>query len=311
MTALSLPRLSWKGAPISLRRARVVSGGVVSESAFRAPDPRLDDIILGEYQGWTESSTEVVRRREVPICAFPLIINFGAPFRFVDPARPVDGPRMLGTFAAGMYDSYVIVESRGDSCCIQVNFTPIGARLFFQLPLSELSNRSLGLDELYGDQSWRVVEALAEAGDWDWRFDLLDALIAKRIARARSPRREIQWAWRKLQETNGKLEIGDLAEELGWSHKHLIAQFRDQLGTPPKRLGRVLRFQRAIERIGACEAPRWVELAFDCGYFDQSHMIREFREFAGCTPEEYVGLQLPIGGVSAGPGAYDGNSALR
>jgi AraC-like DNA-binding protein len=311
MAAFSLPQLSSKGAPITSRRARVVSAGVVSESAFRAPDPRLDDIIVGEYQGWTESSTEVVRRREVPICAFPLIINFGAPFRFVDPARPVDGPRMLGTFAAGMYDSYVIVESRGDSCCIQVNFTPIGARIFFQLPLSELSNRSLGLDELYGDQSWRVVEALAEAGDWDRRFDLLEALIAERIARARSPRREIQWAWRKLQETNGKLEIGDLAEELGWSHKHLIAQFRDQLGTPPKRLGRVLRFQRAIERIGACDAPRWVELAFDCGYFDQSHMIREFREFAGCTPEEYVGLQLPIGGVSAGPGAYDGNSALR
>ena len=130
MPALSLPRLSSKSAPVTTRRARVVSAGVVSESVFRPPDPRLEDILVGEYQGWRESSTEVVRRREVPICAFPLIINFGAPFRFVDPARPVDGPRMLGTFAAGMYDSYVIVESRGDSCCIQVNFTPIGAVFF-------------------------------------------------------------------------------------------------------------------------------------------------------------------------------------
>ena len=311
MPALSLPSLTSKSAQVTSRRARIISTGVVSESVFRAPDSRLDDIILGEYQGWTESSTEVVRRREVPICAFPLIINFGAPFRLYDPARPVDGPRMLGTFAAGMYDSYVIVESSGDSCCIQVNFTPVGARLFFQLPLSELSNRSLGLDELYGDHAWRVVEALAEGGDWDRRFDLLDALIAERIAKARSPRGEIQWAWRKLQETNGKLEIGDLAEELGWSHKHLIAQFRDQLGTPPKRLGRVLRFQRAIERIGACDAPRWVELALDCGYFDQSHMIREFRELAGCTPEEFIRLQLPIGGVSAGQGADDGDFELR
>jgi AraC-like DNA-binding protein len=311
MAALFLPRLSSKGAPITARRARIASAGVVSESVLRAPDPRLEQIIVGEYQGWTESSTEVVRRREVPICAFPLIINFGAPFRLVDPARPVNGPRILGTFAAGMYDSYVIVESSGDSCCIQVNFTPIGARLFFQLPLSELSNRSLGLDELYGDQAGRVVEALAEGGDWDRRFDLLDALIAERISRARSPRPEIQWAWGKLQATNGKLEIGDLAEELGWSHRHLIVQFRDQLGTAPKRLGRVLRFQRTIERIRACDAPRWVELALDCGYFDQSHMIREFRELAGCTPEDFVRLQLPIGGVSAGQGAGEGNSGLR
>jgi hypothetical protein len=115
MAPLSLPRLSSKGKPIASRRARIVSAGVVSQSVFRAPDPRLDDIVVGEYQGWMESSTDVVRRREVPICAFPLIINFGAPFRLVDPARPADGQRVLGTFAAGMHDSYIIVESRGDS----------------------------------------------------------------------------------------------------------------------------------------------------------------------------------------------------
>ena len=287
-----------------------MAAGVVSETVFREPDPRLEGIVAGEYQGWSESSNEVVRRREVPACEIPLIINFGSTFGFVDPARPETVPRRLGTFVAGMYDSFVIVESSGDSCCIQVNFTPIGARLFFQLPLSELSNRSLGLDELYGDQSARVVEALAEAGDWDRRFDLLEGLIARRIGSAKPPRGEIQRAWRLLQATSGSLEIGGLASDIGWSHKHLIAQFRDQLGAPPKRLGRVLRLQRAIKRIGQSKQPRWVGLALECGYFDQSHMIRDFRQLAGCTPEEYLGLQLPYGGVSAdadpGPGKSSG-----
>ena len=86
--------------------------GVVSETVFRAPDPRLDGIVAGEYQGWTETSVEVVRRREVPICAIPFIINFGSRFRLFDPARATDGPRMLGIFVAGMYDSFVIVDSR-------------------------------------------------------------------------------------------------------------------------------------------------------------------------------------------------------
>src|SRR6516225_5978402 len=171
MPTFSMPRCSLKSAPIGSRRARVVAMGVVSEMVLRAPDPRLDGIVEGEYQGWTETSIEVVRRREVPICAIPFIINFGSPFRLVDPARAADGSRILGTFVAGMYDSFVIVESRGKSCCVQVNFTPTGARLFFQLPLWELSNRALGLDELYGDRSARVVEALAEADDWDRRFE--------------------------------------------------------------------------------------------------------------------------------------------
>jgi AraC-like DNA-binding protein len=285
--------------------------GVVSETVFRAPDPRLAGIVEGEYQGWTETSIEVVRRREVPICAIPFIINFGSRFRLFDSTRATDGPRMLGTFVAGMYDSFVIVESRGESCCVQVNFTPTGARLFFQLPLWELSNTALGLDELYGDRSARVVEALAEAGDWDRRFDLLDALIGQRIALARPLRPEIQRAWQLMQKTPGRLEIGTLAQELGWSHKHLIAQCRDQLGAPPKLLERVLRFQRAIQRIGACAPPHWVELALDCGYFDQSHMIREFQALAGCTPEQYIGLQLSYGGVSAEPEANAQKPAAR
>jgi AraC-like DNA-binding protein len=210
-----------------------------------------------------------------------------------------------------MYDSFVIVESRGESCCVQVNFTPTGARLFFQLPLWELSNTALGLDELYGDRSARVVEALAEARDWDRRFELLDALIGQRIASARPLRAEVQRAWRLMQRTPERLEIGTLARESGWSHKHLIAQFRDQLGAPPKLLERVLRFQRAIQCIGASDLPRWAKLALDCGYFDQSHMIREFHALAGCTPEEYLGLQLSYGGVSADPGANAEKPAPR
>jgi AraC-like DNA-binding protein len=102
-----------------------------------------------------------------------------------------------------------------------------------------------------------------------------------------------------MHESSGAIEIGGLTEDVGWSHKHLIDQFRDQLGAPPKLIGRVLRFQRAIKLIGRSHPARWTELALECGFFDQSHLIREFQQFAGCTPKEYLGLQLPYGGVSA------------
>src|SRR5262249_8983602 len=154
-------------------------------------------------------------------------------------------------------------------------------------------------DELFGQQSLRVVETLAATGDWDRRFDLVEALIYKRISEARPPRSEIVGAWAEMQMAHGLVDITALARRAGWSHKHLIAQFRDHVGARPRRLGRILRFQRAIKRLGLDDRARWAALAIDCGYFDQSHMIREFREFAGCTPLEYVGLQLPYGGVSA------------
>jgi AraC-like DNA-binding protein len=292
-------------------RTRIELSGVATETVSRAPHSRLDGMIAGNYQGWQESSNQIVRRREVPMCAIPFIVNFGATFRQIDPSRPTDPPRRLGSFVAGMYDSFVIIESQGDSCCVQINFTPIGARLFLQLPLWELSNQSIGLDDLFGDQASRVVEALAQARDWDRRFDLLEELIFRRIGSTKPIRPEIQWAWGQLQETTCPVSIGALAKELGWSHKHLIAQFRDHLGATPKRLARVLRFERTIQQIGACNPLRWAEIAFGRGYFDQSHMIREFRELAGCTPEEYIGLQLSHGGVSAGPEQDAGNLSIR
>ena len=159
--------------------------------------------------------------------------------------------------------------------------------------------------------SQRMVETLAAIADWDQRLDLLEAWILTRVGSAKPLRNEIQQAWMMMQETGGCLEIGALAGELGWSHKHMISQFRDQLGAPPKRIGRILRLQRAIQRITANPAPGWVELAVDCGYFDQSHLIREFRQIAGCTPEEFVRLQLPFGGVSADDDSGSGRFSRR
>jgi AraC-like DNA-binding protein len=308
MVPFALPERYPKTVSAASSRVRVEAADVVSETVLRRPDPCLEGIVSGEYQGWKESSKRVVRRREVPICEIPWIINFGAPFGFIDPFRPELPPRRLNTFVAGVYDSFVIIESRGDSCCIQVNFTLLGARRVFQLPLGELANRTLGLDDLYGDRAARVIEALAHAADWDRRFELLDSLIVSRIAAAQTPRSEIRWAWRLMQEANGSSEIGSLARELGWSHKHMIATFRDQLGAPPKQLARSLRFKRALQLIDGGDRRGWAALALASGYFDQSHMIREFRALAGCTPKQYLSLRLPDGGISAEAAADCGNS---
>ena len=71
---------------------------------------------------------------------------------------------------------------------------------------------TVGLEELYGDQSAHVVEVLAEAGDWDRRFDLLEGLIFRRVGSAKPPRGEIKRAWRLMRETSGRVEISGLAE---------------------------------------------------------------------------------------------------
>ena len=265
------------------------------EMVRRAPHPMLRPYVLG-YEGFTERAARLVCRRELPNGAAVLILNFGAPYRVRDPRQPtrVDAPR-LG-FVSGLYETYVLVESQGLAQCIQVNFTPLGMRRFLGMPMREVTNRVVDVGEVLGAAAMRLLEHLDEAPDWESRFRLVDAFIAARLKQTPSPPTGVAWAWRQIDMAAGCLSIGTLPEELGWSQKHLIAQFREHVGLPPKTLARILRFNRVIRDLTRDDNPGWAEIAYRSGYYDQAHLIRDFRAFAGCTPSEYLGRRLPNGG---------------
>jgi AraC-like DNA-binding protein len=186
----------------------------------------------------------------------------------------------------------VLVGSSGPSGGIQVNLTMLGARLFFGQPLHLLTNRIVTLDELFGRDAGRLVMQLYDAASWDARFAILDRHIASRIASVRAPAPAVLWTLRRLMETRGRVSISALVGEAGWSQKHLIAQFREHIGLPPKTLARVLRFGRAVELIRSGRT-QIADVAYDCGYYDQAHFTRDVRAFAGVTPSALIESLMP------------------
>jgi transcriptional regulator GlxA family with amidase domain len=109
----------------------------------------------------------------------------------------------------------------------------------------------------------------------------------------------VAWSWHRLRRTGGRASIGELAAELGWSHRRLIARFREQIGLAPKTVARVLRFDRAVATLGGSTCRGLAEIARDCGYFDQAHLNRDFRELAGTTPSLFLRSRLDSGGIAA------------
>jgi len=105
----------------------------------------------------------------------------------------------------------------------------------------------------------------------------------------------VLFAWRRLRETHGAIPIAALTDELGWSRKHLANRFQDCIGLAPKTLARILRFRKAADHLSAAGLTCWSEFAVDAGYYDQAHLIREFRQLAGMTPVEYVHRMLSDG----------------
>lgn len=115
---------------------------------------------------------------------------------------------------------------------------------------------------------------------------MIDAAIRARLADAAPVDAGVEWSLRRITDSGGTAAISGLAGELGWSHRRLIARYRDAVGLPPKLVARIVRFERLAALLAGDPATDWAEAALRCGFFDQAHMAREVRELAGITPTE-------------------------
>jgi AraC-like DNA-binding protein len=257
------------------------------ELAVAQPPASLTGLVR-EYVGWIDRSPSQLALRELPSGSIPLIIHFKGRVGGHD------------SFTAGLHDAATIVRSDQPTAGVQANFTALGACLFFNRPLADFSNRTVGLDDVLGAPARRLKAELLDAATWEARFAVLDREITSRIQAARQPADEISWAWKQLTRTAGRTRIRTLVDEIGWSERHFARQFGQQIGMTPKAFARILRFNRAVRRLTSPREARLADLALDCGYFDQAHFTHDFRAFAGVTPSELLADWRPeFGGFAA------------
>jgi AraC-like DNA-binding protein len=252
------------------------------EFVRRTPSPQLAGIVT-KLIGFRELVPVYVRQTEVASLHVPLIISFGEAFAIGLSRAPRDNDR-FASFAAGIHAGPVIIDSFGRACCIQVNFTPLGARRFFSLPMSKLADRMVPFDEVLGSAGHRLRERLGDETDWHRRLDMTEAFIIERLTRMPAISDEIGWALATIVASGGRARVASIADEIGWSRKHLAARFADQVGVGPKSIARIARFNRAANLSKRADRTSWADLAVECGYADQAHMVREFRALAGATP---------------------------
>ena len=260
------------------------------EMINRAPPPELRPHLLG-YVGYREWTPAPFRRLEVPSGEVHVIISLGPEVRV---------PAPVSSFVAAPHTEHVIVESGGEQHCVELRLTPIGTHMLLGIPMHELADRVTPIEAVLGREGAELPERLATAPGWDARFAALDRLLGRRLAEARTPAAGVEHAWWRLVGTHGATPVERLAEEIGWSRRHLFARFREHTGLPPKVFARILRFQRAAALMARPDGPSLCEIALDCGYYDQAHLNRDFRAFSGRTPTELMAARLPKGAGYSG-----------
>jgi len=260
------------------------------------PSPALNGL-LREYEGYVERSDVPTQRRQVPGLIVPLIIPFGPELEVAASESQGSFQAYESGFVAGLADSFAITRWTGLSAGIQVDFSPIVARALFGLPMSELTNRVVSLEDVFGAAGRGLAEEVRSTSGWQAQFDVIDHFLARRLRSAEPPPKGIVWAWQRLVQSAGRVPAAELARGLGWSHRRLIEQFRDHIGLPPKTVARLVRFSRVNRRLQSADRGCWAAVAVDCGYYDQSHLARDVTQFTGSSPREYLRRLLPGSGV--------------
>ncbi len=251
----------------------------------RIPAPPLDAWI--DRLWWLGDAPPHARERILPSGTLELVINLHEDeIRIYDAARSERCTRYSGAVVSGAFGAPFVVDTREHRSIMGVHFRPGGAFPFLRLPLGELAGAHVDLEALWGPEARRLRERLGETEAPDERFRRLEEALRDRLARHPGRRDAVAFALGRLGRAAGGVE--DIVACTRLSHRRFIEIFEAEVGLTPKLFARVLRFQRALALAGRAAAPSWTDIAHACGYFDQSHLIRDFGAFSGLTPTQYL-----------------------
>jgi AraC-like DNA-binding protein len=283
-----------------LAPGRRASDQPLSESAFRLPAPALRSLIAS-YSGFRQAGVPPARHAGLPSPYMTVIFTLDEPLTIAthpDPAQP--GGDFV-TLAGGLHTSPALVTHEGYQSGIQIALSPLGARALLGLPASELVSIDVEAAEVCGALAIEIQQRIHEAATWPDRFAVLDQALSARLRASQNAARhevsaEVGFAWQRLLATGGTIPVATLADETGWSGRHLRAKFAAELGLTPKAAARVVRFDRArrlLQRRAASGRPlELAALAAHCGFYDQAHMDAEFRALAGAAPTTWLAGEL-------------------
>lgn len=240
------------------------------------------------YEGYDPGHT---REKVLPDGAIELIIDMEeSPKRLYASEDSQKAMEFKGAWISGEHQEYIVIEASPESSMAGIRFRPGGAWPFFEFPISELTNHVVQLDLIWGREIGRLRELLLEAKSVDRKFKIMESFLLG-LARGRlEPDLAIAFAVEQITRRPQHLVIGDLIEEVGYSHRYFLSRFKKQVGVTPKFLTRVFKFQHALKTLDGL--PRgdinWAALSFDWGYYDQAHFINDFRRFSGLRPTDYL-----------------------
>jgi AraC-like DNA-binding protein len=245
---------------------------------------------------WTSQGFDCFEVEEIlPRSRTEVLFSLGDRHWLKDREDPRRDRAFDASFVSGLQQRPLHVVSPPSTAMAGVRLKPEGAAPFLRDTPSLIAGGVVELEAILGRDVERLREQIATTPDLRRRTLLLAGAVARHLLAAPGLSASVRLALRAIHGSRGGAPIRDLVRGSGWSHRHLTERFRAEVGLAPKAYARLVRFESAFERLCRLDRVHWAEFALEAGYYDQAHLVRDFREFAGATPSEVFRRRAPDG----------------
>jgi AraC-like DNA-binding protein len=191
------------------------------------------------------------------------------------------------SWISGMKTEYILIDASVSSM-IGAHFRPGGAYPFFDFPVNELNDKTVETDILWHTAIHSIRDAVLNTPDIDRKFSILQNYFLQKGKYKLEPNPLVSYAIDQLQASPQLWTIQQLTNKVGVTQKHLITLFKKYAGLSPKLFARISKFQKVIREVEQQKSIEWAPIAYECGYYDQAHFIKEFQAFSGINPSAYL-----------------------
>ncbi len=223
-----------------------------------------------------------ISQRVIPNGGIELMFNQGDRVRFFS-----DNKLQPESFIKGQHTGFYDLCPTGRVRLISIAFTPFGAKAFFQIPLNEFSNQSVDINDIGDILLMDLSKQISDATNDDMCVQHIEHFLLKRLNPLKDYNQKRLLFSIDTISTQKQVDIASLAETTCISYRQFVRVFTEHIGVNPKEYMRVVRFQKALSILENNPQISAIDLAFEAGYYDQSHLINEFKLFCGYTPKEY------------------------
>jgi len=256
------------------------------------PKPTLAKQIKYYWSLEDFENTDHEKERVFPDGCIELIFHYGDPFKKIYTTGAANQqPR---SFIHGQITSYIELEPTGKIGVFSARFHPGGLQPFIDFDVAQLTDTTMSVEAIWGKSGKQLELAILKENDNEKRVGILQEFLESKINLSKANDKTIDYCVEAVMQSNGSIAIDKLTTELNISKRQLERKFQAAIGLNLKMFSRITRFNYALQLIEKKEFNGFTKVAYDGGFYDQAHFIKDFKDLTGLNPKQYFSENLEM-----------------